>query len=73
MLEQFVKASSPTLVTPDGMVMLVKPLQPQKALFSIEANPPGSVRPVRPLQDKNALDPMETTSGGIVKSVIDSQ
>ena len=54
------------LVTPSGMVMEVRPLQPEKALLPMLVTPSGMVMEVRPLQPEKALLPMLVTPSGIV-------
>ena len=45
------------LMTPSGIVMLVRPLQPKNALSSILMTLSGIVTLVRPLQPLKALTP----------------
>ena len=42
------------MVTPEGRVILVKPLQPEKAEELISVRPEGRVKLVKPLQDLKA-------------------
>ena len=57
------------LVTPVGMVTLVRPLQPKNAQYPMLVTPVGMVTLVKPLQPKNALSPMVMTLLGITKEV----
>jgi hypothetical protein len=62
-------ALPPIEVTLDGMVMLVRLVQPLNALFSIEVTPAGMVMLVSLLQPENALLPIEVTLEGMVMLV----
>ena len=57
------------LVTLDGIVTLVRPLQPSNALSPILVTPDRIVTLVKPLQPSNALPPMLVTLDGIVTLV----
>ena len=46
------------LVTEDGIVTEVKPLQPENASTPMLVTPSGIVIEVKPLQPENAEDPM---------------
>ena len=48
---------------------VVKPLQPENALFPMEVTLFGRVTEVKPLQPENASSPMEVTLLGIVIEV----
>lgn len=52
-------------VTPDGISMLVNPLQPANALFPILVTLDGISMLVNPLQPSNALFPIFVTLDGI--------
>ena len=49
--------------------MEVKPLQPEKALWSIEVTLEGMVKLVKPQQPEKAASPIEVTPEGMVKLV----
>ena len=59
----------PIEVTLEGMVKLVKLLQPQKASLPIEVTLEGMVKLVKPLQSLKASLPIEVTLDGMVKLV----
>ena len=56
-------------MTLEGMVMLVNPVQPQKAPLPIEVTLEGMVMLVNPVQSSNAYSPIEVTLEGIVTLV----
>ena len=66
----FSKASDPILVTESGIVMLVRLLQPLKALLPILVTESGIVMLVRLLQPSKAPYPILVTESGIRTDVI---
>jgi hypothetical protein len=57
------------LVTPEGIVMLVNPVQPEKVPSSMLVTPEGIVMLVNPVQPEKAYDPILVTLEGIVMLV----
>ena len=56
-------------VTPEGIVMELRALQPENAASPITVTPSGSVQAVKQLQSWNAEAPMEVTPSGIATAV----
>ena len=57
----WLKALSPMVVTPSGIVMEGNDTQPAKASTPMDLTLPGIVTEVRPLQSQKALSPIEVT------------
>ena len=60
------------LVTPSGMVIEVKPVQPEKAEEPMLVTLFGMVIEVKPLQPLKAQSPMLVTLSGMTRSVTNS-
>ena len=57
------------VVTEYGILTLLRPVHPEKVLFSIDVMVLGRSMEVSPLQSRNAQEPIEVTELGIVTSV----
>ena len=61
------------LVTPSGIVTLVREVQPSNALSPMLVTPSGIVTLVREVQSENVLQPIHVTPSGIVTLVREVQ
>ena len=59
----------PILVNPSGIVIVVRPVQPEKALFPMLVTPSGSVMDVKPVQSLKTLSPILVNPSGSVMEV----